>query len=1054
MADPYSLGFSDPFNSMDPFDQLLGPVPRRQSMIPLTPQEEASLLSQLGGGAMSGLSYVGESLDKPGKALRGLLAGKPAELAHLIPFSDFLGITDSDGLLSPSGYFGGLGIHATDETQTVGGRDLLEQWGALAPNQEGLDWGDAAGFGAEVLLDPSLLVGGPLLKAAGKAPLVAKAADALRYNKVVNPLAATFDASLLGATSTVGQKAAPEVFNALEAARVGAGSKVYEYAQKLQDAGLTDESASDLLRQAIELPHLRPQMPPVIQDVAASLENDFADRLSLKEQWGLPTGPLDDVIGFGPRQISEGSRVGTAGKQAYPTNDPFNEEREAILKGLKGGTLDIKEMARDPVIGGMGRTAADNAAAQAHIEATYGSRFANRQFWPSHDWQEVPQNFALPPGMQIRMNMTTGINEVRVPPGAVIPPMPAGYQDEFQSQAKALAGWLGRLDPDVAAKGAFGQHTLDDAGRYFMQGDQSVEAAKGIVNLLSKHAKDPNAFPLNTPSKSVKDVFATAGIRAGQQGKGALEQLAQAMGTSWSNDLLNYRVPEGLANDLGQFLKAHTGPEPANMIVGAVDSFTNMFKAGVLTWPARYVRDLTSGMFNNWIGGVFKPTDYLDAGKIIRGGVVDDAASIPVVQQMLRQRGLPETPENATNVLRQLIAAHELSGRHTHAQTAVAGSAATAMDELLGRLPGTNGGWRFGRDVVKQAIPKSLNPKGLFDIRGVGGRVETGLGVVKAGENMGYATDSANRIAPFLNQLRKGVEPMDAAKKVMRLQVDYRPHTFTKTEQQVFKRLAPFYSFTRKTLPFVLSELAKKPGGKLAQTIRASNTLREESGADFVPPHIAQTLAIPIGSEQDGHQRFITGFGLPHEDALGLLQFGGSPLKTAENLGEELLGRLNPLVKAPAEVAAGKQFFTGRELSDLDGSIERLYENVTGDKINRMPLTEQIAANLPTSRLLTTARTLSDPRKSVGTKLQQLGTGIRTSDVDLDKHKSIAARESLEELLRGNEGVSVFEHLSIPEEAMALMTPEQQQQARLYKTLGSRAQKDARERKKERAASF
>lgn len=62
---------------------------------------------------LSGLGYV---LDTPGALTRGLLSGRPGERAS--------------------------------------GRDMLESWGVLGANQEGLDWGDAAGFGAEMLVDP------------------------------------------------------------------------------------------------------------------------------------------------------------------------------------------------------------------------------------------------------------------------------------------------------------------------------------------------------------------------------------------------------------------------------------------------------------------------------------------------------------------------------------------------------------------------------------------------------------------------------------------------------------------------------------------------------------------------------------------------------------------------------------------------------------------------------------------------------------------------------------------------------------------------------------
>jgi len=85
----------------------------------MSQEEIGSLLSNV----ISPLAYLGESLDKPGAAIRGLLAGKPAELLNLIPFSDALGITSSEGLL------GGTPLQLTDDENTVYGRDLLEQYG-------------------------------------------------------------------------------------------------------------------------------------------------------------------------------------------------------------------------------------------------------------------------------------------------------------------------------------------------------------------------------------------------------------------------------------------------------------------------------------------------------------------------------------------------------------------------------------------------------------------------------------------------------------------------------------------------------------------------------------------------------------------------------------------------------------------------------------------------------------------------------------------------------------------------------------------------------------
>lgn len=79
---------------------------------------------------MSGVGYVGSAIDAPGAYMRGALGGE----------------------------FG----------ERMGGRELLEAWGVLDENEEGLDGGDVLGFGAEMLLDPlNLATGGALAAVRG-----------------------------------------------------------------------------------------------------------------------------------------------------------------------------------------------------------------------------------------------------------------------------------------------------------------------------------------------------------------------------------------------------------------------------------------------------------------------------------------------------------------------------------------------------------------------------------------------------------------------------------------------------------------------------------------------------------------------------------------------------------------------------------------------------------------------------------------------------------------------------------------------------------------------
>lgn len=114
--------------------------------------EKQSLLSSIGSGVMSGLEAVGNLLDVPGSMVRDVLAGQ----------------NPLDQLLSPLSH----------ENRTTG-RGLLEKHGLLSKNTEGLDWGDVGGFGAEVLLDPLILLVGPGKAIAGGAKAASNASKGL-----------------------------------------------------------------------------------------------------------------------------------------------------------------------------------------------------------------------------------------------------------------------------------------------------------------------------------------------------------------------------------------------------------------------------------------------------------------------------------------------------------------------------------------------------------------------------------------------------------------------------------------------------------------------------------------------------------------------------------------------------------------------------------------------------------------------------------------------------------------------------------------------------------
>lgn len=88
---------------------------------------------------MDAIGYVGDSLEKPGRAVRGVLAGKGREALAAIPFSDSMGLTD--------------------EHERTSGRDLTDMYG-LTDKHDHSFGSSALGFGADMVTDPLNLIAG------------------------------------------------------------------------------------------------------------------------------------------------------------------------------------------------------------------------------------------------------------------------------------------------------------------------------------------------------------------------------------------------------------------------------------------------------------------------------------------------------------------------------------------------------------------------------------------------------------------------------------------------------------------------------------------------------------------------------------------------------------------------------------------------------------------------------------------------------------------------------------------------------------------------------
>jgi hypothetical protein len=147
------------------------------------------------------------------------------------------------------------------------------------------------------------------------------------------------------------------------------------------------------------------------------------------------------------------------------------------------------------------------------------------------------------------------------------------------------------------------------------------------------------------------------------------------------------------------------------------------------------------------------------------------------------------------------------------------------------------------------------------------------------------------------------LSPGEAADWVKRAHFDY--EELTPTEQQKFKAIMPFYTWTRKNIPYQLVQLVSRPGkyATFPKVLATSNELATgdtETGDDPNMPDWMQeryAFRVPFG-----------------ENTYMLPQIGAADLSKLEHPSEFVTSMIGPHIKVPIEVATGKSMLTGQEI--------------------------------------------------------------------------------------------------------------------------------------------
>lgn len=1144
-----------PWNQNDPWGQSRTPV-----IEPYTPEEQESLLSQVLGGAMGGLGAIGNSLDKPGRAVRGLLGGNLREGLAAIPFSDTLGITDF--------------------SQATTGRDLLEKSGMLGANEEGLDFGDVAGFGAEMALDPLSFMnfGGQAVNKLGKLAQMAgvklPSGGAGRLAGLTGKTVAEDEALAMlekflarpaqdlealgsgfgkyaGATASgvgqmptgvfgpgtqveklAGQRLGGHVGLSLPfsggsdvtldlttplAGLSGAGKAIGNFAlgsfpgatqvfDRLKGPVAAGwDNASRALKAMFD-PAVKGQFDPLTQQVArreSELEPAIFSRLMLDEAPLNMQAPIIEVVANDKRlrdqfgrgvelgQRTEEMPLGVFGpgreidarvQELIDLHQKVNPQR---LEELRNAGLNVGEVTK--------QTRGVEHLFRQQSLASEGSGLTKRTLTPAEGKSRLEAFNNLPTYGQRSINELSMRPDLSGPTQVhnakdIIAREYLGWSDEAEARLGELES-LAKSDPtvfNIRADGTpgptpefselsalqvkkkqaedlanimrewnpadgemFGGNPLLNRVTYLQRNASQLAKAQAMHEAFAGLAKPlheiagqnastmaglgfgehqlAEALKTHMPLKEAVEKAGMTFSVGGDNQRGALASLIAPLQKRFPNvkgmeDMGNLFVPRREVDTLVRARQALTSPEWAKPMIAWWDSVSNLIKGHIVPyWPGARVRDMMSGFSQNYVHGAYYPsfggvagTDYAgpiaDALKLGRGEKIAGLENWPIFKGM--------TNEAANAELNKLRFAFDPSRKRQFVREQVTGQLGVPDERLL-NIPGTS---RPGivEDIKQTVKGGTYNP---LDIMGVAGKTEDRFIPAAAGRKFQGRVDETLRDSTFIAKLAQGYSP-EAAKEIADL-AHFNFGNVTEFERATMRRLIPFYGWMRQNIPAMAQQLLENPGGKLGQLTRGLNDLQQDQG--FTPEHLQKAAAIPVGDryldpQGKDTQRYLASLGLPIEDLYGLID----PRGTMRS-GESLLGNLNPLIRGPLEAVTGRQFWSGRDMRDLHSR--------TG-----VPWAEQILMNSPVSRWLTSVGSspFMDERKSWLDWLTRMGSGLKFTDVDMQKAREVAARHLIEDSVAGHPGVSRYQNFYVRREDLPLLSAEDLALMRLQASLGKR----------------
>lgn len=402
----------------------------------------------------------------------------------------------------------------------------------------------------------------------------------------------------------------------------------------------------------------------------------------------------------------------------------------------------------------------------------------------------------------------------------------------------------------------------------------------------------------------------------------------------------NYELTEGAAKVIKNYDKIVSDTNLERSLK-MFDKAMNVWKKGALFSGGYHARNIVGNTFNMAISDMSLPTalakqtqsmGYLHTLKKIRSG----KAGMKVPQKVAQQYDeFVSTGLRATGVGADF--ADETAER--------------AISEINYRKKGIVG---KGMHEAAQAF------KDGDGVLGKSGRLLNAP--FEQSRRIGDEADEVARFTLYRHLRDKGNSVEQATKRVKEVLFDY--NDLTTVEREVFKRMAPFYTFTRKNLEFQVKNLVQNPN-KYSHLSSLYNSMYEnsEQDRDLIPEYLKNGMAMPVGDQSLNFNLPVGDLGRISENPLGIM-------------GD----MLTPALKMPLEMGNNRSFFNDAPIEEYPGQ-----KGATG-KLSKMQEYGLFGA-LPPFRNMAAGAEMYRDEGDLG-KAMLKGTGsLLTKEYDEEKYQ-------------------------------------------------------------------